>query len=141
MAEAIFRQLVAERLGCREMELRERGIDVFSAGVSAIENYPAAREAIEVLRGYNLDLSQHLSQNVTERMLDESTCVLAMTSRHLSVLRETRPDLSDRFHLLDRSGRDISDPIGSGIPAYQECAGELRENLAAWVHELFEKES
>lgn len=141
MAESIFRKLVAEKLGCRDWELREKGIDIFSAGVAAIENYPAAREAIDVMREYNLDLSQHLSQRVTERMLDESTRVLAMTSRHLCFLQEVRPDISHRFQLVDRNGRDISDPMGCGLAAYHACARELQEQLSAWVHELFEKES
>lgn len=141
MAEAIFRRLAAEKLNCREWELREKGIDVFSAGVAAEENFPASREAIDVLSEYNMDLSQHLSQQVTTRMLQESTCVLAMTNRHLSILREARPDLADRFFLLDRSGRDISDPIGCGIDVYRSCVRELTENLQGWVCELFEKES
>ncbi len=46
MAETIFRKLTAEKLGCREWELRERGIDVFSAGIAAGENFPASREAL-----------------------------------------------------------------------------------------------
>ncbi len=141
MAEAIFRRLAAEKLNCREWELRERGIDVFSAGVAAAENFPASREAIDVLSEYNLDLSQHLSQQVTSRMLEESACVLAMTSRHLNLLCEARPDLADRFFLLDRTGNDISDPIGSGIETYRECVRELTDNLRVWVDELFQKES
>ena len=118
MAEAYFKKLTAEKMKCREMELRERGIDIFSAGVSAPENFPASREAITVLRHYDIDISHHLSQKVTERMLEESTCVLAMTRQHLQILREIRPDLSERFRLLHRSGNDISDPIGYGQQAY-----------------------
>lgn len=141
MAEAVFRRLAAEKLGCREWELRERGIDVFSAGVAAEENFPASREAIEVLKEYNLDLSQHLSQQVTSRMLEESTCVLAMTGRHLNIISEARPDLAEHFCLLDRTGKDISDPIGSGIETYRECVRELTDNLREWVAELLQKES
>lgn len=141
MAEAILRKLAADRLKCRDMELRERGIDIFSAGVAATENFPASREAIKALGGYNaVDMTNHLSQQVTERMLEESTLVLAMTSHHLQILKEMRPDLSDRFQLLSRSGKDISDPFGCGLEAYQECMLEISENLTALVDELFQKE-
>jgi len=40
MAEMLFRKLVSERLCCADRELRERGLDVFSAGVGAWENLP-----------------------------------------------------------------------------------------------------
>lgn len=140
MAESIFRKLLADRLGCREWELRERGFDILSAGVAATENFPASRESIDVLRELQLDLSQHLSQQVTARMLEESTMVLAMTSRHRQILSEARPDLAERFHLLDRSGRDISDPIGSGIEIYRQCVREITENLREWVDLLLQKE-
>ncbi|MFO0427934.1 MAG: low molecular weight protein arginine phosphatase [Planctomyces sp.] len=140
MAEAVFRKLAAEKIRCREIELRERGIDVFSAGVSAPENFPASREAIQLLKEYNIDMGNHLSQQVTDRMLEESTCVLAMTRGHLSALRELRPDLSEKFRLLSRKGQDVSDPIGAGLPAYQECIREIQENLTEWIDELFEKE-
>lgn len=140
MAETIFRKLTAEKLGCREWELRERGIDVFSAGIAAGENIPASREAVDVMNEQQLDLSQHLSQQVTDRMLEESTCVLTMTNRHLQILRDARPDLVERFRLLDRRGRDISDPIGCEVSAYRECAKEITQNLHEWVEILFEKE-
>jgi protein-tyrosine-phosphatase len=141
MAETVFRKLVSEKLGCREWELRERGIDILSAGIAAADNFPASREAIDVMHEYNLDLTQHLSQQVTSRMLEESTLVLAMTVRHLQVLRDARPDLADRMFLLNRSGRDISDPIGSGVETYRICVRELTDQLSEWVDELFQKES
>ena len=50
MAETLFRQLVIEKLDCRDWELRERGIDVFSAGISAAETSPATPEAVQVMR-------------------------------------------------------------------------------------------
>ena len=50
MAETLFRKLVTEKLDCRDWELRERGIDVFSAGIAAGESDPATREAVQVMR-------------------------------------------------------------------------------------------
>lgn len=141
MAETLFRKLVAEKLSCRDWELRERRIDVFSAGVAAGENEPAAREAVQVMQEFGLDLSQHLSQRVTDHMLDSSSLVLALTDRHRRVLAETRPDLADRIQLLARNGADIADPIGGSLEDYRYCAAEIVEHLRAWVDELFRKET
>ncbi|MFO0999063.1 MAG: hypothetical protein U0936_01895 [Planctomycetaceae bacterium] len=68
MAETIFRQLVAEKLSCRDWELRERRIDVFSAGIAAGESDPATREAIVVMQECGLDMPQHLSQQFNEHV-------------------------------------------------------------------------
>jgi protein-tyrosine-phosphatase len=141
MAETIFRKLVAEKLACRDWELRERRIDVFSAGLAAGENEPAAREAVQIMQEFGLDLSPHLSQRVNDHMLDSSTLVLALTERHRRALTESRPDLADRIKLLGRNGDDIADPIGGSLEDYRYCAAEIVENIRAWVDELFRKET
>ncbi len=141
MAETLFRKLVTEKLDCRDWELRERGIDVFSAGIAAGESDPATREAVQVMRESDLDLSQHLSQQVTASMLGESTLVLTMTDRHRLALLEARPDLSHRFRMLNRSGADIADPIGGTLDGYRCCAQQIRDNLRIWIDELFRKDA
>ena len=141
MAETLFRKLVTEKLDCRDWELRERGIDVFSAGIAAGESDPATREAVQIMQEQDLDLSQHLSQQVTAQMLEESTLVLTMTDRHRRVLTDARPDLADRFHLLNRTGHDIADPIGGTLDDYRYCAQQICENLQLWIDELFRKDA
>ena len=139
MAETIFRKLVAEKLSCRDWELRERRIDVFSAGVAAAESYPASREAVEVMKECGLDLSQHLSQQVNETMLEKSTLVLALTDRHRRILVEAKPDMADRIRLLSRIGDDVSDPMGGSVQDYRDCAAQISDNLKMWVDELFDE--
>lgn len=141
MAETLFRQLVTRKLDCRDWELRERGIDVFSAGISAGASDPAAREAVQIMQEVGLDLSQHLSQQVTSPMLDESTIVFTMTERHRLALLESRPDLTDRIHLLNRTGADIADPIGGTPEDYRYCAQQISEHLQLWIDELFRKDA
>ncbi len=141
MAEAVFRKMVAEKLTCRDWELREKGIDVFSAGIAASESAPASRESVQIMQECGLDLTQHLSQQVTSHMLEESTLVLTMTERHRCVLCEARPDLTDRFQLLRRDGEDISDPIGGTLEEYRFCSAQISENIGRWIDELFRKDS
>ena len=140
MAEALFRQLVTQKLDCQDWELRERGIDVFSAGIATGGSDPAAREAVQIMQEVGLNLSQHLSQQITPLMLDESTIVLTMTERHRLVLSELRPDLTDRIHLLSRTEGDIADPIGGTPDDYRYCAQQITENLQLWIDELFRKD-
>jgi protein-tyrosine-phosphatase len=141
MAESIFRKLVAEKFLCQDWELRERRIDVFSAGIAAGENDPAAREAVQIMQEHGLDISSHLSQQVNDHMLENSTLILALTERHRRVLCDARPDLSERIRLLGRNGEDIADPIGGSLEDYRYCAAQITESLRSWVDELFRKDS
>lgn len=141
MAEMLFRKLAAERLGCGDRELRERGLDVFSAGVGAWENLPASTEAVQVMREHGMDLTEHLSRRVNRVMVEQSTLVLALTGRHRDLLLNECPALGARIHLLDRAGRDVHDPFGGTVDDYRRCALQIGQNLRLWVEELFKKDA
>ena len=139
MAEAIFRDRASRRLGCVESKLREQGIDVFSAGVAAGDSMMASPEAISILRKQGIDLSAHLSQQVTESMLAQSDIIFTMTPSHLAVLSNTRPDLAARMRTLRSDGQGISDPIGCGEDEYLRCAQEITECIEEVLDHLLEQ--
>jgi len=141
MAEAIFRLLASQALGCRPTELRENGVDVFSAGVAAWEHSPASPEAVQVIKEYGMDLTDHLSQRVTPDMVRQSTLVLALTHRHRRLLADSCPDQISRLQLLSRNGHDIQDPVGGTLEDYRLSASQIAENLRHWVHDLLKKDS
>jgi protein-tyrosine-phosphatase len=141
MAEVLFRHLACQHWGCSEDDLRKQNLDVLSAGVAAADSAPASREAIQVLKQKGIDLSQHLSQQVTEDMLVMSDLVVAMTPGHLSMLQDVRPDLASRMRLLREDGFGVSDPIGGGIDDYQQCASEIADCLRPIFDELIRKDA
>ncbi|MEQ9409085.1 MAG: low molecular weight protein arginine phosphatase [Fuerstiella sp.] len=141
MAEAVFRNLASQRLNCAEEKLLDHDIDVLSAGVAAPDSAPASPEAVRVLRDRGVDLSQHLSQQVTDDMLTQSDLILAMTSSHLSVLQNARPDLARKMRLLRDDGRGISDPIGGDIEDYRGCADEITSCLETILDDIIRKDT
>lgn len=141
MAEAIFRSLASRALGCAEEKLRQHDVDILSAGVAAADNLPASSHAIQILERRGIDLSQHLSRQVTHEMLDKSDHIFAMTPGHLDVLMQARPDLQGRMRLLKDDGAGISDPIGGTMADYQHCASEITDCLQFIVEELFAKDT
>lgn len=141
MAEAVFRTLASERLNCRQESLLEHDIDVLSAGVAAADSAPASPEAIKVMRDRGIDLSQHLSQQVTDDMLAKSDLILTMTSGHLETLRYARPDLVDRMRVLRPDGRSISDPIGGTMDEYRSCADEITRCLELILDDTIKKDT
>jgi len=137
----VFRKLASDRLGCSEDRLLEHDLDVLSAGVAAADSAPASSEAIQVLDKRGINLSQHLSQQVTDEMLVKSDLILAMTAGHLGVLQNARPDLASRMRLLRPDGRGISDPIGGGLDDYRHCADEITACLESLLDDLIQKDT
>ncbi|MFO0918308.1 MAG: Sua5/YciO/YrdC/YwlC family protein [Planctomycetaceae bacterium] len=137
MAEALFRRRLADRLGCREEELADRGHLVVSAGLSAAIGSAASPEAVELLHAAGIDLTGHASQPLTERLLNHADHVYTMTRRHQSDILSERPDLEHTVQLLSETGADISDPIGGGRTEYEDCKQEIERAVDALLNRLF----
>lgn len=135
MAEAIFRKLLAKRLDCTVDELVDRGFVVASSGLAAAVGAPASREAVELLAEEGIDLRDHESQPLTERLLTQADHIYTMTNSHRQAILDERPDLESRVHLL-ADHEEISDPIGSGRAAYVACRNEIESHLRRIVEQV-----
>ncbi|MSR58916.1 MAG: translation factor [Planctomycetaceae bacterium] len=136
MAEALFRKLLAERHGCSEDDLIDRGYFVASAGVSAGPGSPPSPEAVDVLRDRGVDLRGHESQPVTPHLLSRADRIFTMTRSHRDQLLRDFPDAAGHVSLLARDGSDIVDPIGSGLDEYRRCADQIEQHLHVLLDEL-----
>jgi len=136
MAEAIFRNMLADRLECQEDELLDRGYAVMSAGLAAYPGTPASPEGVVLLKEDGVDLSNHESQPATAGMLFRSDYVFTMTQNHLAAILSEFPELKDRASLLSPSGKDVSDPIGAGSAMYAACRDEIAEHLRSRLDEI-----
>jgi protein-tyrosine phosphatase len=129
MAEALFRRLLAEHLKCHDEELMDRGFNVLSAGLSAGNGSPASREAVNLLAEEGIDLRNHESQPLTERLLLHADHVLTMTRGHRQSILNEYPDLGQRVSLLSSDQMDIADPYGGGPRDYAECKVSIEHHL------------
>jgi protein-tyrosine phosphatase len=134
LAEGLFKQLLAERLGCRVEDLPQHGFLVLSAGLTAMMGGRAAPEAVDAAREFGADLSQHVSQPLTPRLVEQADYMVAMTQGHLLALAERYA--SRRPRLLAADGTDVPDPIGSDQSVYRECARLIREHLGHLLSEI-----
>jgi len=136
MAEALFRRRLAERLGCPEDELVDRGYSVASAGVAAGPGEPASEESVEQMRQRGIDLRHHESQPVTEALVYKADRILTMTRGHREVLVREFPDLAERIEVLAADGRDLSDPIGGGPEEYRVCCEQIEQGLTRLLAQI-----
>lgn len=136
MAEALLRKKLAEKLGCGVDELDDRGVTVASAGIAAMSGGHATPEAVQVMRAKGLDLSQHESQPLSDRLVRYADIILTMTRSHREGLLAQWPEAAGRAFVLSRDNKDIADPIGGSPEMYKRCADQIDNLLSSWVDEL-----
>ncbi|MBE7030521.1 MAG: low molecular weight protein arginine phosphatase [Ruminococcaceae bacterium] len=133
--------------GLLEKLLDEEGyhsINVDSAGINVYVSTEASENAIQVMRDMDIDISDHMSRQVTREDIEEADIILGMTPSHRNVLIDLYPQYADKFHTLKEYafGIDeaISDPFGEDIEAYAECATEISEAIEAVFQKIKEDE-
>lgn len=136
MAELLCRDAIAKRLGCKIDELEDRGVLVMSAGVAAMMGGRAASEAVEAMQAFDLDLSDHETQPMTESLAKQADVIFAMTRSHREAIVSRWPSAAERTMTLAPDGEDISDPIGGSLERYRSCAKTIQAALAARIGEL-----
>lgn len=141
MAEALFRKALAEKLQCAEDELGDRGFIAASAGLAAASGSPASSESVAVLDAAGVDLREHMSRPLTDRLLEQIDRIFAMTRNHMESILAIRPDIADRVELLSRTGADISDPFGGTRQDYERCREEIEHNIGILVDEILSRDS
>ena len=126
MAEAIARQILAERLKCKVEEVEDRGFTVASAGIAAMSGGRASPEAVEVLSEQGLDLNEHISQPLREALVRQADMIFTLTASHRHAILSQWPEAESRVHVLSEAGDDVSDPIGGTREMYSQCADQIR---------------
>lgn len=136
LAEALCKQRLSQRLGCRVEELPERGFSVLSAGLAAMPGGRAADEAQVVATSYGGDLAEHRSRLLTPDLAAQADYLVVMTRGHIQALINHYPRLGSRPQLLSALGDDIADPIGQSQDVYKVCGRQIWEALEPLIAEL-----
>lgn len=135
MAAAVTRHMLAERLGCRSDQLADRGVVVNSAGTMAGRGGRATREAVEVGRRRELDLSSHRSTRLSVELINGADYIFAMTQAHVNAVTDLVPSARARVGTLI-PGEDIDDPIGGTDQVYQRCLVQIEGALKTRLDEV-----
>jgi protein-tyrosine-phosphatase len=128
MAEALFRVLAAERLGCRPDEIEQHGVMVASAGLAAWGGGPASGHAVETMAEMGGSLAAHESQPLTEDLVAQADLILTMTNAHRAAIVGQFPEAGGRvtlslggpllFERAAVTAASLAGPAGAG-PLFQ----------------------
>jgi protein-tyrosine phosphatase len=128
MAEALLRQRMAA-LG-RELEVR-------SAGVGALRNYPADEPARELMQARGLDISPHRAQQVTPELARWADLILVMESQQRDAMVDIDPTARGKTYLLGHwIGQEVPDPYQQPEQVYTRALSLIDESLESWVKKL-----
>jgi len=102
------------------------GYEFFSRGVSADSSSRASKNAAAVMEDiYEIDISGHMSRQVTGEDVSAADLILTMTEAQKSRLAGAYPQARDKIHTLREftgGAGDISDPFGRSYGEYKKCA-------------------
>lgn len=127
MAEGLFKKIVEDR---------SDEFQVGSAGVGAIDGYPASTETLKVMREHGIDMSGHQSRHLTAAMVRLADKIFVMEQMHKEAVLRQWPEAREKVHLLtEYSGDsrqrsmeiDIPDPIRMPDNFYKNVFQVIRD--------------
>jgi len=105
--------------------------EINSAGIMASNLSPVSVNAVDALKDLNLDISDHKSQPVNKKLIDESDYIFVMTQAQKKFLDQKFFYAKDKIFLIYDfacgKNYDIIDPFGCDLKIYKECADELKD--------------
>jgi protein-tyrosine-phosphatase len=135
MAAAIGNAEIAARLQIPFVDAAHANVQAISAGVSAKVGEPMTGEAKQALLQLGFYPNGHRAKNVTVELADQAEKIFCMTQAHRNAVLELIPGAAAKTQCLDPNG-DIEDPIGSGLPAYINCARRIHSLIQLRFDEI-----
>jgi len=136
IAEALCRQMLAERMHVEAENLENHGYTLLSGGITGGFAAPASVKAIEVMRELGLDISNHLSQTIDAELVANSDRVFVMTPEQMNQVLKLAPEAKGRVMLLDPKGRAVGDPHRGDLETYRRCAFVIQKALEKRIEDL-----
>lgn len=127
---------MAEGLFKKYTEARAKDFVISSAGINALDGYPATPETLEVLEQEGVDMSGHRSRRLTYDMVRTADHIYVMEEVHRQSIVKLVPEAADKVWLLgdfaqghrEHAGHsDIPDPIRMSDSFYRNVMDVIRD--------------
>jgi protein-tyrosine-phosphatase len=134
MAAALFNRLAA-------LELQGLGYTASSAGLSAMDGFPASRNAVKAMDSYpGADLSGHRSRMLRPDDVANAHLILTMCRSHKQYLLSMYPHAYQKVFTLKEyaygAEADIDDPYGGDEGIYRQSADEIAQAVEKLAEKL-----
>lgn len=118
--------------------LTSRDIQLSSAGLGALVDYPMDATAMQLLAEQGINGAAHRARRLTPGMLREADLVLGMEKSHVASMVRLAPEASGKIFLLDKwgQGRDIPDPYRQQRIAFEHVYDMITQGVDGWLRYL-----
>lgn len=128
---------MAEAMLLKRMQVAGRAVEVRSAGVGAMINYPADEPAQALMQEKGLDITTHRAQQVTPALARWADLILVMESEQRDALFDIDPTARGKTYLLGHwIGKEVPDPYQRSEEIYTRALNLIEEGLESWVKKL-----
>lgn len=126
--------------GIMKKAVEDKDVTVSSAGLSVYTPGRASENAQIVMEEMDIDISSHISSQVSGEAIEDADLVLCMTRSHRNALVDLYPDLSHKIFTLCEYAYgtydDVADPYGGDVDEYRECASQIKDAVCAVCEKL-----
>lgn len=126
MAEGILNKIISENGISGKL-------NILSAGISVFSPTPASENAVLTLKEMGIDISSHISRQLTDDMINNASLILTMTNSHKQIIQSVCNEISDKIFTLNGyaygTDTDISDPYGMDLDTYKKTAEQIYNAL------------
>ena len=133
MAEAILRDYLTRMNPKTDWKVK-------SAGTWAENGKPATTFGIKAMADRGLVTSGHLSQPVTQELLDQFDLILTMETGHKEAIQIEFPETAHKVFLLSEMSDEIvsiKDPVGGSFEDYLNTAREIEGWIVKGIPKIF----
>ena len=121
MAEGLLKKYLAQNLGCKVDQLKEKGYIIISAGTLGMVGFPATAEAVRACAARGVDIGNHRSGALSRYLIEQSDLIFALARIHWDAVVNISPASANKCFLLVEDN-DVPDPIGRSQATYDDCA-------------------
>lgn len=136
----ICRSPIGEGLLAQASKAHGLGLEVSSAGISAMLGHSADPISIELMQKKGIDISQHVPRQLTSEILAEADVVLVMEAWQQQEIGCLFPSAYGKVHRIGRwSDFDVPDPYKKSQAAFEEACFLIEKGLQEWQNRLWRK--
>lgn len=124
MAEGLLRQYFPDKR-------------ILSAGLQAMQDYPADEHAVRLMQDMDIDISAHRAQQATTELLRQADLIFVMTKGQLKLLEKQWPFVRGKAFLLGHwQHQEIPDPYQQPKSAFVYAQDMIIAGIQAWRDKL-----
>lgn len=138
----ICRSAMAHAMLEKKIKEIKKDIEVYSCGIFAENGDVSTNEAVQTMKEYDIDLTNHKATNIQNSKIKDMDIILCATTAHKNNVINMYPELKEKIFTMkeyagyDDNDLDIKDPWGYGIDVYEKCAKEIEECINKYIKKL-----